>query len=258
MTIKNIFLQAIKPKRFFVMLKKVLLRIFDKKGPISNDENLKWLKKNCISFELFAKKIDSNLWTHTISSCHKIKEDSIYKLKDINYDLGGGGFYPLIFFIVKYSKPKVIVETGVAAGFSSYAILKAIDENKSGKLYSSDFPYFRMPKPERFIGIVIPKYLKKHWELFIEGDDINLPIISKKINKIDIFHYDSDKSYNGRKNSLFSLKKNINSDTIIIMDDIQDNSFFYDYVMKLDNSKWYIFKFEGKYIGLVWDRNINR
>ena len=46
MTIKNIFLQAIKPKRFFVMLKKVLLRIFDKKGPISNDENLKWLKKN--------------------------------------------------------------------------------------------------------------------------------------------------------------------------------------------------------------------
>ena len=39
---------------------------------------------------------------------------------------------------------------------------------------------------------------------------------------------------------------------------IQDNSFFYDYVMKLDNSKWYIFKFEGKYIGVVWDTKLNR
>ena len=32
------------------------------------------------------------------------------------------------------------------------------------------------------------------------------------------------------------------------MDDIQDNSFFHDYILKFKNLKWYIFKFEGKYI----------
>tara|TARA_B100001093_G_scaffold499834_1_gene549529 strand:- start:931 stop:1704 length:774 start_codon:yes stop_codon:yes gene_type:complete len=256
--IKNIFIQAVKPKRFFVMLKKVFLRFFDENNSIPNYQNIKWLESNYISFEKFAKKLDKDLWSKSIGISNKIHEDSKFKLNNLKYDLGGGGFYPLIFFIVKYTKPKVIVETGVAAGFSSYAILKAIDENKYGRLYSSDFPYFRMPKPERFIGIIIPEYLKKYWELYIEGDDINLPIISKKINNIDVFHYDSDKSYFGRKNSLVSLKKNINSDTIIIMDDIQDNSFFYDYVMKLDNSTWYIFKFEGKYIGVVWDTNVNR
>ena len=39
------------------------------------------------------------------------------------------------------------------------------------------------------------------------------------------------------------------------MDDIQDNSFFYDYVLELVNSNWYIFKFEGKYIGVVGNFN---
>ena len=95
------------------------------------------------------------------------------KLKKIKYDLGGGGFYPLLFFIVKYIKPNIVVETGVAAGFSSYAILKAIEENKKGRLYSSDFPYFRIPNPEKYIGIIVPEKLKKSWDLLIDGDNIN-------------------------------------------------------------------------------------
>ncbi|MFL2600050.1 MAG: class I SAM-dependent methyltransferase [Flavobacteriaceae bacterium] len=255
MKIKNIFIQALKPKRFLVMFKKVFLRLFDKNGNITQKENLKWLESNYISFEKFAKKLDKNLWFKSIKICNKIRDDSRSKLKKIKYDLGGGGFYPLLFFIVKYIKPNIVVETGVAAGFSSYAILKAIDENNKGRLYSSDFPYFRIPNPERFIGIIIPEVLKKHWELFIDGDDLNLLRISKKIKGIDIFHYDSDKSYFGREKALNILKKNIGDNTILIMDDIQDNSFFYDYVLELVNSNWYIFKFEGKYIGVVGNFN---
>tara|TARA_B110000116_G_C16761545_1_gene548684 strand:+ start:117 stop:893 length:777 start_codon:yes stop_codon:yes gene_type:complete len=257
MTLKNIFIQAIKPKRFVVMLKKLYLRFFDSKGLISYDENLKWLDSKCILFEEFANKLDSNLWTKSIDVCNKIRLDSKKRLKKIKYDLGGGGFYPLLYFIVRYSKPQVVVETGVAAGFSSYAILKAIEENKSGRLFSSDFPYFRIPNPEKYIGIIVPKEIKNSWELFVEGDRVNLPLILKKVNTIDIFHYDSDKSYLGRKNSLKLLKKYVNDKTIIIMDDIQDNSFFHDYVLKLTHSNWYVFHFEGKYIGYVGtlDRN---
>ena len=236
MKIKNIFIQALKPKRFLVMFKKVFLRLFDKNGNITQKENLKWLESNYISFEKFAKKLDKNLWFKSIKICNKIRDDSRSKLKKIKYDLGGGGFYPLLFFIVKYIKPNIVVETGVAAGFSSYAILKAIDENNKGRLYSSDFPYFRIPNPERFIGIIIPEVLKK-------------------LKGIDIFHYDSDKSYFGREKALNILKKNIGDNTILIMDDIQDNSFFYDYVLELVNSNWYIFKFEGKYIGVVGNFN---
>ena len=35
---------------------------------------------------------------------------------------------------------------------------------------------------------------------------------------------------------------------IILMDDIQDNSYFYDYVKKINPKSWYIFEFQGKYV----------
>ena len=45
---------------------------------------------------------------------------------------------------------------------------------------------------------------KDNWFLDIRGDDVALPEIVKKLdnNTIDLFHYDSDKSYSGRVNAL--------------------------------------------------------
>ena len=45
--------------------------------------------------------------------------------------------YVLLNSLVSYFKPKNIVETGVAAGVSSHAILTAVEDNKRGHLYSS-------------------------------------------------------------------------------------------------------------------------
>ena len=37
------------------------------------------------------------------------------------------------------------------------------------------------------------------------------------------------------------------------MDDIQDNSFFYDFVIKNKLNKWKIFSFENKYVGMIYN-----
>ena len=68
---------------------------------------------------------------------------------------------------------------------------------------------------------------------------------------IDIFHYDSDKSYSGRKRCFKIINDYINTNSITIMDDIQDNGFFYDYILKNKGLFWKIFKFQGKYVGLI-------
>mgnify|MGYP001626460673 CR=1 FL=1 len=47
-----------------------------------------------------------------------------------------------IYLIVKKYKPKLMVETGVANGVSTYFILKAMHENKMGKLISIDYPNY--------------------------------------------------------------------------------------------------------------------
>ena len=44
-------------------------------------------------------------------------------------------------------------------------LLQAIEKNNVGKLFSSDFPYFRLENPEQYIGIVVPNDLKKNWRL---------------------------------------------------------------------------------------------
>ena len=125
-------------------------------------------------------------------------------------------------------------------------------KNGKGFLYSSDFPYFRLENPEKYIG-----YLAKNdnnennWFLDIRGDDVALPEIVKRLdNNIDLFHYDSDKSYSGRVNALKILNSKINSNTIIIFDDIQNNLHFKDYVEK-NKKKFRVFEFEGKFLGIV-------
>ena len=35
------------------------------------------------------------------------------------------------------------------------------------------------------------------------------------------------------------------------MDDIQDNSFFYDYIKENNISNWKVFKFNNKYLGII-------
>lgn len=154
-------------------------------------------------------------------------------------------------FITRYMEPDCIVETGVAAGFSSYSFLSAIKANGRGKLYSSDFPYFRIPNPESYIGVIVEESLKDNWSLCIDGDEICLPKIVRSVNKVDIFHYDSDKSYSGRKFAFSVISKVLSRDGIILMDDIQDNSFFYDYVEDNNPESWCVFEFQGKYVGMI-------
>ena len=47
-----------------------------------------------------------------------------------------------LYLLVRKYKPKVILETGVANGISTYFILKALHLNGSGKLISIDYPNY--------------------------------------------------------------------------------------------------------------------
>ena len=145
-------------------------------------------------------------------------------------------------------KPKTVVETGVAAGFSSYSILEALSRNGGGKLFSSDFPYFRVKNPEKFIGYVVPDSLRTNWSLDIRGDEFAIPAICKNVDTIDMFHYDSDKSYSGRLFAIQQIQKKLSSNSIVLIDDIQDNLFFKN-LMDYLRCEYQVFEFEGKYVG---------
>jgi predicted O-methyltransferase YrrM len=167
-------------------------------------------------------------------------------------DLGGGGHSPLLYFFTRHLNPDIVIETGVAAGWSSQAILTALKDNQSGgHLYSSDFPYFRYKNPEKLVGYVVDDSLKNNWSLFIDGDQNNLPKIVEQVHQpVALFHYDSDKSIEGRNFAYNLLSNKLSKNAVVIFDDIQDNLHFKNFVEK-QNMPYKVFEFKGKYIGLT-------
>ena len=87
------------------------------------------------------------------------------KLDAMAVPLRGAGHFRLVHFLVRHLRPEVVLETGVGVGYTSQAILLALELNGSGTLYSSDFPYFRMDHPERYVGCLVDDELRHRWHL---------------------------------------------------------------------------------------------
>lgn len=247
--IRNVLRNSLRRHNFSVMVDKALLRW--KERDSGREESIRWCTQNAQPLNAFLQRIDEKVWRETESACARIRDEALQKLSLIDIQLGGGGNYPLLYFLTRFLEPGVVVETGVAAGWSSQAILLALRNNSGdGQLYSSDFPYFRHENPESLIGCIVDDELKADWTLLIEGDKFNLPRIVSECGRIDLFHYDSDKSFEGRRFALACAEAVLAPDAIVVFDDIQDNLHFADLV---ENRDWafHVFEFEGKYIGLT-------
>lgn len=246
-----ILLNSLKRNNFRIMFKKILKRLEFTNNSI---EALQWAKNNVnISTDNFCKKIDEALFEKVKKDITEIESKANLQIQNLDINLGGGGNYLLLYFLVRKFKPLNVVETGVAAGWTSLAILKALELNDQGKLYSSDFPLFRLDSPEQYIGILVKDdKLKLRWHLDISGDEISLPKFRNLLDsqKIDLFHYDSDKSYSGREFALKTLEEKFADNCIIIFDDIQNNLHFKDLVERT-SAKFTIFEFHGKFVGLI-------
>lgn len=112
-------------------------------------------------------------------------------------------WHELIYFIIRKTKPKIIVETGVLDGISSTFILLALNKNQSGILYSIDLPARKefwgstnemltpaLPRGKD-PGWIVPLNLKNKWKLLLGSSKKHLPPLLTKLVKIDIFIHDS-------------------------------------------------------------------
>jgi hypothetical protein len=242
---------ALTPGQGAVMLRKAVRRLRERQDPRKLATNRAWIAAHRQDFAAYAMALDPDLWRETLAYCEILKTRAGEILAGLGVRLGGGAYYPMLYFLTRQCRPDVIVETGVAAGYSSQVFLAALARNGRGRLYSSDFPYVRLENAERYIGILVEEPLKSRWELFTKGDQVNLPAIFDKVSSIDLFHYDSDKSYAGRAFALATVMPKMARPGLIVMDDIQDNTFFKDYVERHAIASFALFEFEGKFIGLM-------
>ncbi len=164
--------------------------------------------------------------------------------------MGGPGHLDLIYAATKLAGAQRVVETGVAYGWSSLAILVALSERPNARLVSVDMPYPKMNNEDE-VGVAVPARLRTQWSLVRMPDRRGIPKAIKLIGyPIDLCHYDSDKSYYGRQYGYPLLWNSLRSGGIFISDDIGDNFAFRHFVEKLGLS-FAVTTSEGKYVGVV-------
>ena len=83
----------------------------------------------------------------------------------------------------------------------------------------------------------------------VKGDKYNLPKINHMVSNIDLLHYDSDTTM--ERFCLNIFKDKINESSIIIFDDIHENTHFKDYIENNNLSGFEIFKYKNKFIGMI-------
>lgn len=234
--------------QYFQLVKRKIFGIKDNES--EKDKAISWAKKHAIEYSKSWKKI--GLEGKTINFDKQVLIEANQLASNYKGLMGGPGFIDFIYNAVKLLKAKNVIETGVAYGWSSLAILAGFSENNNdGKLCSVDMPYPNRNN-EPYVGIVVPKRFQKNWKIIDRPDITGIPIALRIIQeKIDLCHYDSDKSRAGRSISYPILWKALRSGGLFISDDIGDNLFFAEFVESL-NAPFCVVKVkDNQYMGAI-------
>lgn len=233
-------------KQLAILLKRVL---FPHPKEKSGTEALNWCSKNSITTkEYFTKSLNYEIAEFN-SLFKKLIEEGDKLINKTPVNMGGPGNLTLLYYITLSIKASKVVETGVAYGWSSLAILKALNEIGGGRLVSTDMPYAKMNN-EQYVGLVVPDYLKDKWKIIRLPDITGLPQALKGFDEIDLCHYDSDKSYRGRMWAYPRLWKSLRSGGYLISDDISDNIAFKEFSERV-NVNPYIIRMPSQYVGVM-------
>lgn len=155
-----------------------------------------------------------------------------------SHEIGGGpGNLEVLYTLIRVLKPLTVIETGVASGASSQVILGALNQNDRGQLLSSDLALMIPPDQA---GLCVEPQLHGRWTLLQDGDRKNLPSLLESIQSLDVFHYDSVKSYEDMAWAVELVKPKMHKKSVLLLDDVDRHSFFSDYVHTAERS-WFIF-----------------
>jgi predicted O-methyltransferase YrrM len=142
----------------------------------------------------------------------------------------------LCYLACRLISPAIVIETGVAYGVSSSFILRALEENGRGTLYSVDLPPFKKHY-ERFWGIAVPDDLRSRWRLHRGTSASVLPRLLREIPTVDLFVHDSLHTHNNMRREFDTIWPHLRSGALLLADDIERNRAF-DELRRKDPALW--------------------
>ena len=148
-----------------------------------------------------------------------------------------------LYVIVRALKPKMMVETGGTPGKSTAFILRAMERNQCGHLYTIDLPPGKVNKTQlntiesyhefmpsgALSGWAVPQYLCERQTQLIGTSREHLPSLLERLGDIDIFLHDSDHSYENMTWEFEIAYSALDREGLLLSDDVLANDAFSDF-----------------------------
>ena len=193
-------------------------------------------------------------------------------ISDLN-DRSSGTYYPgwvgkddamFLYWYIRQTNPKVVVQTGVCNGLSSAYIAMALERNGAeGKLYAIDLTHIYDPNDPRMnehviYGVIIPEDKTSGWIIpesldhrveIIQGDaKKELPTLLDQLGEVDVFYHDSDHSYSHMMFEMKLVQQYLREGGSILCDDVSWNKSTWDFARE---NGYPAYNYEGS-IGVVF------
>lgn len=137
----------------------------------------------------------------------------------------------VLYVLIRAGTPDLVVETGVARGISSSFILKALEHNNSGNLFSIDLHYREgvAVAHEKALGWAIPTRLKSRWHLTLGESTHILPHLLRCLGPIHLFFHDSRHTYPHMMREYRIAYPHLRKGGFLLSDDVSSNDAFLDF-----------------------------
>jgi predicted O-methyltransferase YrrM len=126
--------------------------------------------------------------------------------------------------IVKLMRPAVVVETGVALGFTTATVLHVMAEAGEGHLYSVDLPALQYD-PGDPVGRAVPSSLRERWTLELGDSRKKLKPLCARVAPVDIFLHDALHTYSSQLREYRTAWPFIRPRGLLISDDVNNPAF---------------------------------
>lgn len=126
--------------------------------------------------------------------------------------------------VVALMRPERMVETGVALGFTTATVLRAMEENGRGHLYSIDLPALQYD-PRDPVGRAVPEQVKHRWTLELGDSRALLEPVARRAAPLDVFLHDALHTYSSQLREYTTVWPHLRSGGVLISDDVGNPAF---------------------------------
>ena len=149
------------------------------------------------------------------------------------------------------TRAELVIETGVAAGFTTSVILAALEEEGRGALHSIDVPPEGIDPSE--VGWLVPERLRGRWTLHRERSRRVLPRLLGDLPAPDVFIHDGLHTERTMRWELETAGSAVRDGGLVLLDDAERNPAFAEWAAAGQAPYWSLVEteFGGHHFGLA-------